>query len=261
MAELDEARRLAADVRVQFSKAADASNRAVMADTDVASVANAHEAEQATLLVEHDIAVLGPLLNGLGISSEVQVVDRFKKQFADYRAVDKTILELAVENTNLKAQQLSFGPARDAADHFKSALAQVLPSLSASERCRAGGLAAGAVLNVRELQTLYAPHIASPDDAAMTGMEQEINALEVKTASALSDLKNLVEPSALSAAQSALDQLKAVDAQIVALSRKNTNVRSLDLALRVKPPLATACDDTLRVLQSELANEGSKATR
>jgi hypothetical protein len=261
MAELDEARRLTADARVQFSKAADASNRAVMADTDAASISNAHEAERAATLVEHDIAALDPLLSDLGINNEIQVVDRFKKQFADYRAVDKNILELAVENTNLKAQQLSFGPAREAADRFKSALVQVLPSLSASERCRAEGLTAGAVLNVRELQTLHAPHISSADDAAMTRIEQEIAGLEAKTADALNALQSLVPPSGLSDAQSAFDQFKGVERQIVALSRKNTNVRSLDLALRVKPPLTTACDDTLRALQTELANEGSKATR
>ncbi|MET0790602.1 MAG: hypothetical protein ABW061_03710 [Polyangiaceae bacterium] len=261
MAELEEARHLAADARVQFSKAADASNRAVMADTDEASISNAQQAQQATKLVEHDIAVLVPLLKGLGVSTEIQVVERFQKQFSDYRSVDKNVLELAVENTNLKAQQLSFGPAREAADHIKSALAQVLPSLSAGEHCRAEGLAFGAVLSVRELQTLHAPHIASADDAAMTRMEQEISGLELKTANALNDLKGLVEPSSLSAAQAAFDQLKAVDGQIVALSRKNTNVRSLDLSLRVKPALSNACDATLLTLQTELANEGSKATR
>ena len=232
-----------------------------MADTDAASVSNAHEAEQASKLVEHDIAVLGPLLNDLGVSDEIQLVDRFKRQFSDYRVVDKNILELAVENTNIKAQQLSFGAAREAADRFKSALAQVLPSLTASERCHAEGLVAGAVQNVRELQTLHAPHIASADDAAMTRMEQEITGLEVNTANALKALQSLVPPSGLAEAQSAFDRFKGVESQIIALSRKNTNVVSLDLSLRVKPPLTTACDDSLRILQTELSNEGSKATR
>ena len=42
-----ESRRIAADVLVQFTKAAEATNRAVMADTDEASVAFAGEAQQA----------------------------------------------------------------------------------------------------------------------------------------------------------------------------------------------------------------------
>jgi hypothetical protein len=43
---LMEARRLGADLLVQLTKAADASNRAVMADTDEASIKFAREAEQ-----------------------------------------------------------------------------------------------------------------------------------------------------------------------------------------------------------------------
>src|SRR4051812_19460521 len=53
-----EAHRLASQVRVNFTRAADASNRAVMADTDEASGAAAHEAQQATQSVQHDVDAL-----------------------------------------------------------------------------------------------------------------------------------------------------------------------------------------------------------
>ena len=43
-----EARQLTADLLVQFTRGADAANRAVMADTDEKSAAFAREAEQAT---------------------------------------------------------------------------------------------------------------------------------------------------------------------------------------------------------------------
>ena len=260
-AELGEARRLASSARVQFNKAADGTNRAVMAETDEASIAFARESEQSSSLVEHDVAALGPLLRGLGITSEVAILERFQKQFLEYRGVDREILALAVENTNLKAQRLSFGPAKDAADRFKAALTQLPASLTATNRCRAEALVAEAVVSVREMQTLQGPHIASADAAAMTALEQEIARLEAKTSAALSGLRGLVEPSSLAAAQGAFDQFKGVAAQIVALSRRNTNVRSLDLSLRVKPQLAAACDDSLRELESALNAEGSKATR
>jgi hypothetical protein len=45
--QVTEAHRLAADLRVEFARAADAANRAVMADTDAASVTYAGEAETA----------------------------------------------------------------------------------------------------------------------------------------------------------------------------------------------------------------------
>jgi len=261
LAELDESRRLSADLRIQFSKAADASNRAVMAETDEASIAFAHEAEHSSTLVDHDVAALGPLLNRLGVSEEVRLLGLFSKQLAAYRNVDRVALDLAVENTNLKARRLSFGPAREAADRFKAALANFAPSLTATDHCRAEALAAKATLNVRELQILQGPHIASPDDSAMTAMEQEMATLEGQTAETLTALQGLLAPNSLTAARAAFEEFKSIQSQIVPLSRRNTNVRSLELSLRDKPPLAAACDDTLLRLDAALAQEGSKATR
>jgi hypothetical protein len=170
LAELSEANRLAADLRVQFNKGADASNRAVMADTDEASTAFAHDAEQIAAAVEHDVGALRPLLNGLA-ADEVKLLEQFGKQYSDYRKVDRDVLSLAVENTNLKAQRLSFGPVKDAADRFKAAL-RTPAAQTATDRCGAEALIARAVLAVRELQTLQGPHIASADDVAMAATEK-----------------------------------------------------------------------------------------
>ena len=119
---LVEARRLAADVLVQFTKSADAGNRAVMADTDEASAAFVREAEEATAAVLRDTDALGPMLRDLGYSKETDLLEEFSRRFSEYRALDKGILELAVENTNLKAQRLSFGPVQEAADAFRDSL-------------------------------------------------------------------------------------------------------------------------------------------
>jgi len=259
MAELTEANRLAADLRVQFSKGADASSRAVMADTDEASIAYAHDAEQFTAAVERDVGALSPLLKGLP-ASETQILEKFGRQFSDYRKVDGDILALAVENTNLKAQRLSFGPVKGAADRFKAVL-ELPTTLSAPERCRGDALVARAEIAVRELQTLQGPHIASSDDAAMAAMEKEMTTLDGSVVEALTALSGLVEPTKLAAARAAFDEFKSLGDQVVQLSRRNSNVRSLDLSLRVKPPLTAACDDSLRALQLALASEGPKATR
>jgi hypothetical protein len=85
--------------------------------------------------------------------------------------------------------------------------------------------------------------------------------LDASVVEALNALVGLVEPARLGAAQTAFDEFKRLGEQVVTLSRRNSNVRSLDLSLRVKPPLTAACDDSLRGLQQALAGEGSKATR
>ena len=261
---LDDARSLAADLRVQFNKAADASNRAVMADTDEASIAFAKESETATAVVQHDVTALTPLLNALGFAAEISAFAEFKTHFSEYNKLDRSILALAIENTNLKAQSLSFGPARQAADAFRDALAPLAASLPAKDRCQVAELVGQAVTAVREIQVLHAPHIAERDDAPMTKMEKEMADLDTAARNALKALDELAAPSAqpsLATAHSELDKFKALTTQILDLSRRNTNVLSLDLSLRQKPALARACDDRLSALQTALANEGSKATR
>jgi hypothetical protein len=261
---LDEARRLAADVRVQFNKADDASNRAVMADTDEASISFAHEAENAVQIVEKDVTALAPLLRNVGVLNETQFLEEFRKHFAEYRNLDKSILELAVENTNLKAQRLSFGPVRQAADSFRDSLGTAASSVAPKDRCRVEALVAKAMLAVREIQVLQAPHIAEPDDAAMTRMEKEMADLEASARGAVKELGELAPPGAhpaLGAALSALDRFRDISGELLTLSRRNTNVRSLDLSLRTKPTVVAACDDSLHALQDALSKEGSKATK
>ena len=261
---LSEARRLAADLLVQFTKAADAANRAVMADTDEASVAFAREAEQATQAVQKDADALGPILLGLGYANETRILEEFESQYAKYRALDRRILDLAVENTNLKAQRLSFGPAQEAADAFRDALEAVAPLDAAEDTWRVKALVATAVATVREIQVLQAPHIAEADEAAMTRMEKRMATSEAAARSALETLATLVRPASrpqLAAATAALDRFMGLNAQIIALSRRNTNVRSLALSLDQKRTLTAACEDSLRALQDALAKRGFTGTR
>jgi len=262
--QLSQATMLAADLRVQFTKAGDAANRSVMADTDEASVTFAHEAEAATQDTQKDSAALRPLLMSLEYSQEQQILDQFDKQFADYRAVDRSVLGLAVENTNLKAQRLSFGPVHDAATAFQSAADAAAASAAQADRWHAQALATSAVAGVREIEVLQAPHIAESDDAAMTRMEASMAAAEKNVRASLTALSMLLPAASRSEVQPAtmaLDQFMTLNAQLIALSRQNSNVKSLALSLGKKRMLSASCDDTLRALQDALAKRGFSATR
>ena len=103
---------------LHFTQGADATNLAVMADTDAASAAFARDASQKMDIVQNDTKALRPILAGLMFSNELHLLDQFDKQFANYRALDRTILDLSVENTNLKAQRLSIGPAQELVEAF-----------------------------------------------------------------------------------------------------------------------------------------------
>jgi hypothetical protein len=262
--ELDQARTLAAELRVQLNKTNDASNRAVMADTDEASISAAREAQAATRSINQGVAKLETLLSQAAFRDELRTLEVFRTHWAKYQALDEKVLALAVENTNLKAQRLSFGPARQAADEFKDALLNVAASGTAKDHCRTSELATNAILGVREIQVLQAPHIAEIEDAKMADLEKKMADLETSTRKALAELTPLTTATArpaLDKAVAAFESFKEASTQILALSRKNTNVRSLDLALREKPALMTGCDESLRALQQGLAGQLSKATR
>jgi hypothetical protein len=259
-----EASKLASDLLVQFTRAGDAANRAVMADTDEASVAFAREAGQAAQAVQRDADALGPILLGLRYSNETHLLEEFGGRFAEYRALDRSILALAVENTNLKAQRLSFGPAQEAADAFRDSLAAVAPLAPAQDTWRVEALVATAVAAVREIQVLQAPHIAESDDAAVTRIEKRMVTSEAAARSALALLASLVRPALrpqIVAAIAALDRFAGLNSEIIALSRRNTNVRSLALSLGQKRMLTATCEDSLRALQDALARRGFSATR
>jgi hypothetical protein len=233
-----------------------------MADTDEASEVFAHEAERTTETVQSDVAALSSRLHEFDYPTELRLLDDFKTKFAEYLKLDHVVLELAVENTNLKAQRLSFGPAREAADGFRNALEALGPQ--SKDRCRVDALVFRAVLAVRDIQVLLAPHIAEADDSAMTRMEAEMAGRETAAGEALGAIPALLDPAAgpqVAEASASFDRFKDVSHRIVALSRRNTNVRSLALSLREKPVLTAACDDSLHSLETALATERLSGTR
>ena len=257
--ELSEARRLATNLHLQFTKASDAANRAVMASTDESSAAFAKEAEQASDAVETQLQALGPLLQKLDYTHELQLLDRFGAKFAEYRKLDRRILDLAVQNTNVKAQQIAFGAAQAAVDQFRAAIGAAAHAEQARDRWQVEALARRAVEAILEIQVLQAAHIPAADAAVMTGFEARMQAAEADTRASIASLAPLVPPASrarLAAATAALDRFVGLNAEIVKLSRSNTNVYSLALTLDEKRKLVGPCEDLLRSLQEALGKRG-----
>lgn len=258
-----EVSRLSAELLIQFTKAVDAGNRAVMADTDEASVAFAKEAEDTKIALQANIEKLKPLLQQLNYVEEQRFLEEFASRFAEYRELDRQILTLAVENTNLKAQRLSFSTAQEAADTFATSLEAIAPS-APNEMWHVRALTADAVAALRDIQVAQAPHIAEADDAVMTRIETRMKASEGAVRSALQSLRPLVTPASqqhLIKASAAFDRFMSVNAQIIELSRRNTNVRSLMLSLNQKGKLTSACDASLRSLQDAVTRRNPTASR
>jgi nucleotide-binding universal stress UspA family protein len=136
---LVEARRLAAELHVAFTKASEASSRAVMASRDEGAMAAADEARKARQDAERSLAALQPVLESLGYQTDLGHLTAFKASFDEYRRLDDEILTLAVENSNVKAQRIAFGPSREAAraltTSLEAARCELRPPYCGSRSC------------------------------------------------------------------------------------------------------------------------------
>ena len=261
---LIEARRVASELHVQFTRTAEAANRAVMAETDDSAAAAAEEARRARQVVERDIQTLRATLESLRYRDDLRHLDDFESRFREYRRLDDEILPLSVENTNLKAQRLSFGPSREAAQSFDAALGRVTRASVARNTCCAEAAASRARMAVLEIQVLYAPHIAEAQDAAMTDMETQMTAAAGRAQKALDELRGMLPSTSgaqLDAAASALARFLSVHKEIITLSRRNSDVRSLALSLGEKRKVTAECDAHLQALEEALAKHDFRGTR
>ena len=250
--QLMETRRLASEMHVAFATAVEASHRAVMAETDEASASAADEAKRAREAVGNDLDALRTSLESLGYGDDRRALEAFEGHFDEYRKVDDEILPLAVENTNLKAQRLAFGPAQQAAQEFAAAVDATAATAKGS--CCAEALAHKARAAVLEIEVLQAPHIAESEEAAMTKLEARMKELAATARSAINELK-------APAAAAALDRFMGINAEIVTLSRRNSNVRSLALSLGRQRMVTAECEADLRALEQALARHEFSATR
>ena len=125
-------------------------------------------------------------------------------------------------------------------------------------------IAARARTAVLEIQILQAPHIAEPEDAAMTRFEAEMNADAAAARKALDDLRASLPPAAapqLDTAGAALAHFMSVHAEIIKLSRRNTNVRSLALSLGRKRKIIATGEVQLVAFETALGRHAFTATR
>ena len=253
-----ETHRLAGALATEFARASSASDRAVMADTDDTASTFANEARAASDAVASTINSLSPILEGLSYSDESRLLKEFASRFADYRALDRDILALAVEGSNAKAQRLSFGAAQEAADSMRDAVGQLAPARP-GDAWQVKALGAMALASARDIQVLHAPHIAEADEAAMTRLETRMIEAGAAAHEALVSLERVVAARSrpqLAVATAALDRLNTLNSEIRTLSRRNTNVRALALSLGQKRVLAALCESTLHALQEAIARRG-----
>lgn len=244
-----DSRRLSAEMLVQFEKTLEAGNRAVLADTDQASATAARDVDQATQALRSDAKVLADDLAALDYQPEISLLQEFSEKLDEANTTSREILRLAALDTNVKAQKLSSGASQDAAARFAAALEPIRSGKDA----RTHAIASDAVAALREIQVLQTPHIAEAQDAVMDRLEVSMREEESTVRRSLAELGASAETRAASReASQAFDNFLEQHVQILELSRRNTNVKSLALSLGQERTLAAQCEERLRALQQAL---------
>jgi len=246
---------LVSRMRADLYSAAEAEKSAVLAETDAASQDNAKRAQTATEQVAAGLKEFKAL--PAGNAEETALLRHFEDSLAEYRKADAEVLALAVQNTNLKAFALSFGPASEALAKMEQALKPAIDASGKDGKTAAAALLASkALAEALRIQTLHAPHITEKTDARMDELERRMAAADKKARADLGALG-----AAGSQALAAYEAFQQLTAEVVRLSRQNTNVRSLGLSLDRKVKVLAACTEALEALQNHLGGISAKATR
>ena len=263
--EQDAKDRLVSEMLVNLQASSEAEKSAVMAETDEASQTYAEEAQRKSAAVEEDRRELSRLIELGDQAEELKLLNDFDAAWTQYQALDQEILGLAVENTNLKALRLSIGPAADALGRLDATLQEVAATAAAApDSAETSSAALQAIVATHKIQLLQSRHIAEPSDQEMDRMETEMSDLDKQASGALETLSKLIGPTQqaeMAQVQAAYQEFQEVHAQILDLSRRNSNVRSLALSLGKKRMATASCTEVLSALQESIRSEKSSATR
>jgi hypothetical protein len=256
---------LVATMRVSLHAAVEAEKSAVLAETDEASLANAEEARKALAAVDSAQEQLRGLVEKGAVREEVDLLGEFLRSWETLKQVDAELLPLAVQNTNLKAQRLASGPGEEAAERMETSLSSLVDAQVACDRGReVARWSFRAVAAVARVRALQAPHIAEASDERMDEIEALMKGCDRQVVEAFDRLDRLVDAPrapAVAAARAAYADFARVNAELLRLSRENSNVRSLALSLGRKRVVTAECEEVLAALQTVVDRPTFTATR
>jgi hypothetical protein len=250
---------LARQMQLDLASEAESEKSAVLASTDQDSRTYADQARGASGRVEQEGRALGELLTAGGTQGERDLLAQVTAAFAEVQRVDDDLLALAVKNTNVKAYGLAFGPAATAVDGMNAALTRLMTAnADASEAKPMMLLAFGAQVSALRIQTLLPPHIAEESDSKMDELEASMATEDARVRRSLDGLAALPgfhnDPQ-LATATARYSEFSSLRTQILALSRENTNVRSLSISLNQKRRAMVVCQAALTNLTQAILDE------
>lgn len=166
-------------LRIHFLKSVEMEKNAVMAITDKESQEFADQSLAASAAVEQDLTHLRSLIDAAPQQDEKKLDGEFNTCWMELRKLDQVILELAVQNTNLKAASLSQEKGAATMRQFEHALEELMHSYAGTpNEGRITDLAFHAITAGLKMYNLHSSHIAEASDEKMDQIETQIKAEE-----------------------------------------------------------------------------------
>ncbi|EHJ46703.1 hypothetical protein DFW101_0686 [Solidesulfovibrio carbinoliphilus subsp. oakridgensis] len=208
-----------------------------------------------------DLARLGDLVRADANAKETEGFSAVAADFAQIEAVDATLLGLAGRNTNLQATALSRTEAALAISRLQRALTPIIDGPS----CPAGREALRVVTAGLSILSLHTQHIAESSSAGMDTLEAAMNRQNARAAAALDRLSGLLPPDAdaalLAEAKAAYADFRRVTQEVLGLSRQNTNIEAVALAMGQKRLVTAKALADLAALEDVVGEKEFTATR
>ncbi len=248
-------------MRLALASASEAEKSAVLATTDQDSQAFADQARGQIAAVERERQELARVLQTGGTKAERDLLAQFSEAFAEFQRIDKDLLDMAVQNTNLKAYALAFGPAAEVLREMDAALSRIVTqeaNSTSGDATRVIQLADDARIRALRIQTLLPPHIAEESDQKMDELEARMAEEDLAIRKDIEGLASLLKPGGNSEVETAMSRyarFSEIKAQIIRLSRENTNVRSVAVSLNQKRKAMLMCQDALAALKQAIQQE------
>ena len=252
-------------MRIHLLEAIEAEKNAVLAITDEASEAFAAQARQAADGVENSRKEIESIIHQENLPQQTEMINEFNSCWSQFRKLDETILKLATQNTNLKAQKISATQCAQEMEHFEASLNRLIQRNTKDSQCNDVVMLSYEALTASlKIFALHKPHIEEADDQEMDKIEQSIKSYDESARKALGSLRridDLSDNEDLKNAETAYERFMNLTGEVLRLSRMNTNIKSAELSLGRKRLISSQCSEILITLQEAVQARRFNATR
>ena len=256
---------LLSTMRIHLLEAIEAEKNSVLSITDEGSEEFAVQGRQAADGVEKSRKEIESIIQHGKLKQEIEMINEFNSCWSQFRKLDETILDLAIQNTNLKAQKISAMQCAHEMELFEASLNRLIQRNTKDGQCnKAVMLSYEALRASLNIFVLHKPHIEEEDDQKMDKIEQRIRSYDQSARKALGALHRIASSSDnedLKNAETAYERFMNQTTVVLKLSRMNTNIKSAELSLGKIRLISSQCQEIIDNLKETVQVQEFKGTR